>query len=469
MKHTKLILFVLLLLGISCSKDFLDTKPSGATTKNDAFASRNDFATALNGCYSGLQDAGYYGCNFPIIGEVLADNVKPAKDNLARFTDIYNFSQTPSDQYLKSFWKAGYAVIHRCNTLLKATEQDSTILTASERDSYRGQALGLRALAHFDLYNVFSPRYDAANKDMPAIPLVLDSTFDKGYVSVGRTAVDKLFATLITDVTESRLLLDKESLTPYYFSKYAATALLARMSLSIGDYRSAFVHSMNLIQSNHFSLLSNGDYLKSWHEKSTSESIFSISFDQNDFSGTESFGYLYSEKGYGDFIPTSDISRLFSVNDVRKNLIQNGFCVKFQNNEKIIGLANFPVFRLSEIYLILAESGMRLKLYSNLNLNDEDLAQQLDLIRMRADISATKTKSQGEYLLEDIMTERRKELCFEGQRFFDLKRLKKSITRNDCNSQNCTMDYGASHQLYTMPIPISEFNANQNITQNEGY
>ncbi len=469
MRHVWLLLFLPLLTSISCSKDFLDTQPSGATLKENAFKTTSDFESALNGCYSELQSVGYYGRNYPIIGEILADNIKPSTDNLARFTDLYNYSQTASDQYLKEFWKSGYAVIHRCNTLIKEVKQDSVILTDAEHNIYLGQALGLRALAHFDLFNVFSPRYDAATaKEMLSIPLVIDSTFEKGTYPVSKATTSVLISQILKDAKESRILLDKQTFSPLYFNKYAAMALHARVSLYMGDYGRAAYYADSVTWYGNFTLVKNEDYIAKWSEKFSSESIFTIAFDQNDFNGTESLGYLYSENGYGDMIPTSDISRQFESKDVRKGLIHNGYCNKFKNSDNTTGLSNFPVFRVSEMYLSASEAIVRLKLTGLYNLMDEGAIKQLDQIRMRADTSAKETKSHGKDLLEIILSERRKELCFEGQRFFDMKRMNASVIRQDCSSQKCTLDSVTSY-LFTMPIPISEINANQNIAQNEGY
>lgn len=462
--------FLAVILLNSCTKDYLGTEPTGAVLAENAFKSPADFESALNGCYSSLQDVGYYGRNFPVIGEILADNVKPSSKNLSRFTDLYNLTQTPSDQYLKEFWRAGYATIHRCNTLITAVKQDSVLLTEDERNKYLGQALGLRGMAHFNLFQVFSPRYDAATaKETRSIPMVLDSTFNEGIVPVKNSIASVLMAQIKSDLKQSRILLAKETFSPLYFSSYAAMALNARISLYCGDYISAAYYSDSLINNRDFSLLTRKNYIASWSQKTNSESIFSISFNETDNRGTESFYYLYSEKGYGDIIPTADINSQFTVYDVRKSLIKNGFCAKYQNSENSAGETNFPVIRISEMYLTSAESFVRIILSGNKLLQDKFAIINLDAIRNRATDSSIVTHTHGQELLNSILAERRKELCFEGQRFFDLKRQSAAIKRYDCSSQNCFINYESSADRYTMPIPISEINTNKNIIQNEGY
>ena len=62
--------------------------------------------------------------------------------------------------------------------------------------------------------------------------------------------------------------------------------------------------------------------------------------------------------------------------------------------------------------------------------------------------------------------ERRKELAFEGDRFFDLNRLNQDIQRTPEYSSG---DIKAGDPRRIMPIPESETNANPNIKQNQGY
>ena len=76
-----------------------------------------------------------------------------------------------------------------------------------------------------------------------------------------------------------------------------------------------------------------------------------------------------------------------------------------------------------------------------------------------------------------ILQERRVELCFEGFRYKDLKRLgvaaNRGVDRNtiDCTTQSGACTLPASDFRFTLPIPIVEINANPGIReeQNPGY
>jgi len=108
-----------------------------------------------------------------------------------------------------------------------------------------------------------------------------------------------------------------------------------------------------------------------------------------------------------------------------------------------------------------------IKAESHANLNESNEAKTaINKITERA--NATEITASGLQLMTDIIDERRKELAFEGHRFFDIKRLQLDIVRNDCSlSNNCTVAYG--DDLYAYPIPEQEINVNPNMIQNSGY
>jgi hypothetical protein len=130
------------------------------------------------------------------------------------------------------------------------------------------------------------------------------------------------------------------------------------------------------------------------------------------------------------------------------------------------------VFRLAEIYLNYAEA------CDALGQSGEALTY-LNKIRFRAGLPDETSTN----LTDKIRHERRIELCFEGQRFFDIRRwgiaeigsqnalginIKKSgsaFTYNLITTETRIWD----SKLYYMPIPRSENQNNPNIVQNPGY
>ena len=74
-------------------------------------------------------------------------------------------------------------------------------------------------------------------------------------------------------------------------------------------------------------------------------------------------------------------------------------------------------------------------------------------------------------LITDILQERYKELCYEGQRYFDLKRRSLPINRDlaDAGGQATIQTLLPTNPKYILPIPQQETFANPNMQQNAGY
>src|SRR6185436_4889897 len=79
------------------------------------------------------------------------------------------------------------------------------------------------------------------------------------------------------------------------------------------------------------------------------------------------------------------------------------------------------ILRMSEIYLIAAEA--------SLPGNEANALMYVNYITARR--NADPIVSTGAQLFEDIITERRKELAFEGDRYMDLMRLKRDVVRSN--------------------------------------
>jgi hypothetical protein len=129
---------------------------------------------------------------------------------------------------------------------------------------------------------------------------------------------------------------------------------------------------------------------------------------------------------------------------------------------------NLKVIRLAEVYLIAAEAA--------LPGNEATALTYLNALVAQRDPGFVYA-STGTQLLDDIVNERRKELAFEGDRFYDLNRLKWPINRvanpgaipAGQGNVNLTIPYPDTRRV--APIPQAEIQANANIAsqQNPGY
>ncbi|MBO5788179.1 MAG: RagB/SusD family nutrient uptake outer membrane protein, partial [Bacteroidaceae bacterium] len=124
--------------------------------------------------------------------------------------------------------------------------------------------------------------------------------------------------------------------------------------------------------------------------------------------------------------------------------------------------------RLSEAYLNYAEAmAMRGEEFA------DEATTALNALREKRfdpeDFEAEEFDSQEE-LVQFIRDERRRELCFEGHRWFDLRRWgMPSFTHKWHHSKESTSTYRLEEGdlLYTVPIPDEALQSNGELVQNE--
>jgi hypothetical protein len=199
--------------------------------------------------------------------------------------------------------------------------------------------------------------------------------------------------------------------------------------------------------------------------------MFEVDADVINNNGFDDFAGMYFD-GYSDIYASSDLYNLYSNTDVRQSVIQAGntkggaaayVVVKFPNATNA-DRDNIKVLRLSEVYLIAAEA--------SLPGDESDALTYLNDLVAQRDPSFAGYSSTGAALLSDIVTERRKELAFEGDRFSDLNRLKMPINRvSNPGAIPAPLSIAYPSDIRLAPIPLIEIQANPNIAgqQNPGY
>ncbi|HAK10791.1 MAG TPA: RagB/SusD family nutrient uptake outer membrane protein, partial [Chitinophagaceae bacterium] len=72
--------------------------------------------------------------------------------------------------------------------------------------------------------------------------------------------------------------------------------------------------------------------------------------------------------------------------------------------------------------------------------------------------------------INEVLNERYKELCYEGHRFFDLKRRGLPVTRSIADAPSAAgTTLEANNFRFVLPIPLPEMVANPAMKQNPGY
>ena len=415
----------------------------------DQLKTAEDIALALNGAYDGLQYAGRGGAyidgtytrNLVVFPDMYADNL--------RFTGTYTSDQqvankaiTASNVAMEDLWGAQYDGINRTNTVLAALAAADGI-DAATAASLKGQAEFLRGLFYFNLVRLFG-----------GVPIVLQPTQGVSDASLlPRNSVAEVYQQIEADLGDAAQLLDAGS-SPAAATRGAAQALLAKVYLEEGKWAQAQAAADAVIASGDYQLTP--AFADVFDNKNSSESIFEVQYSVNDNNNLAFWFFTRPQGGRWGFAPTDDLVAAFDPADPRlaASVAVDGdgrlYGIKYHriasNDDDVV------VLRLADILLSRAEA--RARQGTGLAAAQADV----DSVRARAGLAPLPASLSQPELLDAILHERRLELAFEGQRFFDLRRF---------GQAQAVLGIDANHLLF--PIPQRERDANPNLEQNPGY
>lgn len=461
----RLILILVVLFTVSCSESFLELQPQQSVSTDQALNTIGDFRAAITGCYDGLSSSDYYGRYFILVTDIMSDDVKQnASANRASDWAAYAGSKNDNNALASNIWSQGYSVINRANNII-AKEIEVPVSVKAEYDNIKGQAYAIRALAHFDLVRIYAQHYTyTADASHLGVPIITD--LDPFY-EPSRNTVKQVYDQVIADFTTALGLISNDN-NAFILTKSGVNALLSRVYLYKEDWPNTIIAANAVINSNMYSLVGNGSYATIFSGDKSAETIFEIDMNPTDRRGTDAIGGMYLKTGYGDYLPSRDLINLIPVGDARHSMFSldpalaepyaSHRVAKYSNP---LGEDNTPVVRLAEVILNRAEA------YAHTP-NQDGLAQDdLDLIRKRGLPTAADATAIGPALLDEILLERRIELCFEGHRLWDLTRNKKGVVRTDCTSSVCSVTY--PNNRFILAIGGAETDVNIKVDQNPGY
>ncbi|HXS58813.1 MAG TPA: RagB/SusD family nutrient uptake outer membrane protein [Hanamia sp.] len=458
----KLVIFLsaTVLLLESCSKEFITKNPNDTVASNLAITDASSMQNAINGVYAKLRSASLFGRDFPITGDLMADNTFIEINNSGRYIYQFNYAITNSDGVFGEIWNDAYAAILYSNLIIDADVSGSGI------DQLKSQAYALRALMYFKLINIYARPY-TDNPDGLGVPLILH--YEPSLLPT-RDPIRAVYAQIISDLKIAF------QTAPAYensvrLSKYAIEGLLARAYFYTGDFTNAKAAALDVINNGGFTLVNTAaDYKAFWNnagvQSNHSEVMFEIDVDAVNNNGSDDLGAIVNG-GYTDIYASQQLVNLYSATDIRRSVLIPGLTKsgaaatligKFPNANNASDKDNLKVIRLSEMYLIAAES--------SLPSNEADAKKYLNQFMAYRDPAFAGYSSTGAQLLQDIVTERRKELAFEGDRFYDLNRLKWEISRGPQNPGSIPQELQNipySDHRRIAPIPQGEIQANANI------
>ena len=398
-----------LVFCVSCTKNYLDKRPTDFTEKHTVFSSIEGVESAVLGCYSSLQSPFYYGRNFILIQDIFTDNAKLSAKNTGQFSSFYSLQITTNNSELEEIWKIGYQIIHNCNSIIYC-------LSTQKFDEYKtnillGESYAIRALVYFDLIRLFAQTYTIpassgianANSKGGHIGIPLVTEINDSIINPKRATVHEVYTQIISDFTNADSLLSTQETSPYRLHSLSVNALLSKVYLTMHEYIVALQYAETVLYSGQYQLVTNQDYTASWSNEYTEESIFSIATTPTDYPGTNSLGHMLLPEGYGAITTSNELFELYEISDVRSELfskLSEVYSNKYPGRSDIIGLDNISVMRLSELFLIQAECyAQRAKQVSGFNIPAQ---QALLSVIQRADPSIFSISETGNALLNKI-------------------------------------------------------------------
>ncbi|MGZ2370247.1 RagB/SusD family nutrient uptake outer membrane protein [Ancylomarina sp. YFZ004] len=529
-----------LLVNLSaCSDEFLEQTPSDRPSEEVLFNSIGGAQVHLNGIYALQNASSAEGTVAFVAADMLGEDATLiSSNNYGRFKDFYRYNFTVTNGRAYDIFRYNYRTIANCNLFL--TQIDGIEGDAANKNDLKSQALALRAFSYFNLVRWYGET--AFTKDPAGRGVPINTTVNGlGGYDIPRSTVGEVYTQIVTDLATAEANAIESDYKGFIDAKGIA-ALQARVCLTMGDWTNASKYAKKAYAG--FTLMNEEAYLSGFNSTST-EVIWEQRFvdsDVNTFMSIPSFTYTcgditYTDTkglavadaddkfgdgvvdykdlnpktrgdvfvyGYNSLRVTRGLINLFSDSDIRKKMFPRSITpegdvilnedgdiayaqfhttdgyltTKFNSaNPSALGTGDFPRIRATEMYLIEAEA--------EANLGNTAVAQTALLtVQERADASVVSVTETGAALLDKIYLERRKELFFEGHRFFDLKRLDLDLDRtastvdhwSDFTSINePTSDVIRKNSVskkFCMPIPQKEIDANEALTdadQNEAY
>ena len=446
----------------SCGDSYFDVEMDQNKESETAFTTALDVKNGMIGAYYALGSYYFYGKNVVALGDMASD-IAIASSSTGHFYYINSYLISDTNSELNEIWNYGYKIIDRTTRTINGAENvlEGDVLEYDEYSiySYISQCYALRALATFTLTNIFGLPYQAGQtNNQLGVILITDKPLTIND-EVHRSSVEDCYAQILKDIELAKEYyvgdFEMNGAPQFYFNLGAIYALEARVNLFMGNYEAAKEAAQNAIDERDSNGVTASSYAYMWTSNAISEEdILTISKTNDDNLSANALNTLYgSYKGdITDF--TYDI---FSENDYRAAILDN-YAYKYCGLPTAQAVSNIPVFRVSEMYLIIAEC--------EANLNNLDEAKDALFYTAQRDADITSTDdlpSTKEEIISFINDERVRELYLEGHRWFDARRQGLKITV----AAGSVQDFDVAKFVY--PIPAAEINAGYGTEQNDGW
>lgn len=459
---------VLLALSISISfagcKKFLDVQPEDKVLEGQSFNTPKGIGMVLNGLYLDLAKDALYGNSLTLSTvDILGQRYDIGPLHGQYKVATYAYTDAAVMDSIDKVWTNAYTLVLNTNAFLENLDKYQGVLSPFTDSIYRGEALGIRAMLHFDLLRLFGPMYNSADSVKPSIPYYRHLSKEINPLLPANAVMDSI----LSDLNAAEKLLQEDPVRyggvqrtvlarNYRFNYYAIKALKARVNMYRGNKPAALAAALEVINVNWFPWVNSNSVLVNQGSPDrvfTSEMILGI---QNP--------RLY-EKYENYFAPTLTDARILAPtltkigtvfesdeNDFRYNLnwkvpSDGGKTYKtFYKYADIVrkdSIFRFtiPLIKKSEMYYIAAECS------SNLT----TAAAYLNMVRNNRGLISRSITTTA-LLNTELQKEYQKEFFGEGQLFYYFKRRNLASIPTGASASSVAMNA----TKYVVPLPLSE-------------
>ncbi|WP_142786379.1 RagB/SusD family nutrient uptake outer membrane protein [Changchengzhania lutea] len=488
MKHIKYLVFAITgFIFTSCSDEFLNPLPDTAVAVDAFFQSDSDVLAGVIGIYDAFQgvnentetNIGNFnrGVQFEhLLTEHRTDNTRNATLEGSK-SDFHRYVVNANNVESEDYWASMYEAIFRANNVLNFID----IADAGNQAKYTAEAKFLRAYAYFKLVRLFG--------DVPLVITVIGPADDKTPLFT-RVPVADVYTQIIEDFQEAINVLDNTYKSRA--SKAAAQALLAKVYLTQAspNYSGAQQLCEAIINSGQFELEPN--YSDVFYSELNNEIIFAIQYQSGNAQESQSFSseftsFVRAGREDGQNIVNANLKADFdafggertavSITNLDGNLpddenevakfFPDGFDINadpdpYGPNARNAG-NDYIAIRFADVLLMHVEA----VLAGGAATVGAGALSSFQRIRDRA-FPDTAPNMITSITKEELLLERRVELAFENQRWFDLIRF--GVADAVLSAHAAEMGYIYNSRALLLPIPAREINLSGGLlTQNPGY
>lgn len=416
----------LLMLG-SCQR-YLDVTPTGVVIPKTT----EDFRALMTKAYSVYPK---HKARTTYRTDEMTLNTSPSF--AGNYKDLFTWNDTnPDPTAVQTPYGDFYNAVFYCNYILQNGAKE--LPEGADKNQILGEAYAMRALNYFELSNLYADVYTGQNGSSQSVPLILETKLEGEFP---KSTLTQVYSQIFSDLGNAEKLLNTDKFDAglnYRFTKPALHALKARVYQYTGDWKNAGAEADKAL-AYHSSLEDFNAFKVLPVSFKSVESIMNL--DMNVDSDLNSLATVSSDL-LSLYDQQNDLryARYFKKSGSRTVTTKYSSSGEFKNT-----------FRTGELILLKAEA-----LYKNGN-ETESKNVLLTLAAKRynaAGLAAFKSKIaalSGEAYFAELMNERLRETCFEGLRWFDLRRTTKPAMTHSVEGKDYTLN--ANDPRYTLPYP----------------